>query len=239
MDLQGFLVRPSLTLIILLVTSGCVGSNGHLESVKEHPALDYEMTGIPLVVFGFGTSTPLTPQLSLTVAHVAKINYDKVVAYHPYCDIAIVESNNDALEYPELGVIYPRQAVQTFGMSPTGDVLSGSGVYHRDLMLVDTSYFQKCPASITDAPVQDGMSGGGVYSSRGTLVGIISARADPDNIRLMNGEEHGIERISIFVALNYVRDWLEEEVSNYYNNELYSLKWESAPVSNQLLAQSE
>lgn len=239
MDLQGFLVRPSLSLFILFVASGCVGSNGHLEPVKEHPTLDYEMTGIPLVFFGFGTSTPLTPQLSLTAAHVAKLSYDKVVAYHPYCDIAIVESNNDALEYPELGLIYRSQAVQTFGMSPTGDVLSGSGVYHRDLMLQDTSYFKKCPASITDAPVQDGMSGGGVYSSRGALVGIISARADPGNIRLINGEEHGIERISIFVPLNYVRDWLEEEVGSYYSNELYSLRWESEPVSNELLAQNE
>ncbi len=230
MNLRSLSMVPGLVVFVaiatLLLLVGCVGSNGKVTVTNEHPALDYEFTGIPLLFFGFGTSTPITPELSLTVAHVAKLNYDKVVAYHPYCDIAIVKSNNSALDYPNLGLVFPNQPVRTFGMSPTGDVLTGSGRYRRDLLLVEVPYFKKCPASVTDAPVQDGMSGGGVYNDNGSLVGIIAARANPRDIRLLSGEPHGLERISIFVPLNYVRDWLEGAVDDFYGNQQYSLRWE-------------
>ncbi|WP_254868933.1 serine protease [Vibrio hepatarius] len=230
MNLRSLSMVPGLVVFVAIATLfllvGCVGSNGKVTVTNEHPALDYEFTGIPLLFFGFGTSTPITPELSLTVAHVAKLNYDKVVAYHPYCDIAIVKSNNSALDYPNLGLVFPNQPVRTFGMSPTGDVLTGSGRYRRDLLLVEVPYFKKCPASVTDAPVQDGMSGGGVYNDNGSLVGIIAARANPRDIRLLSGEPHGLERISIFVPLNYVRDWLEGAVDDFYGNQQYSLRWE-------------
>ena len=89
------------TLLLCIILGGCTGSNGQLTVVEQHPDLDYELTGIPLLFFGFGTSTPITPELSLTVAHVAKLNYDKVIAYHPQCDLAIVESRNTLNHQPK------------------------------------------------------------------------------------------------------------------------------------------
>lgn len=233
MNLRRILLLPSfnialfsnVTLLLLFSFSltGCVSNNGSLSVVDDHPILDYEVTGIPLIYFGFGTSTPITPELSLTVAHVAKVGYDKVVAYHPDCDLAIVESRNTLSYQPNLGLVFSNQGVETFGMSPSGKVLKGEGVYHRDLMLVETDYFKHCPASVMDAPVQDGMSGGGVCA----LVGIIAARAHPDKIRLLNGESHGLDRISIFVALNFVRDWLDDEVKQYYGDQPVALQWQT------------
>ncbi|GLT18998.1 hypothetical protein GCM10007938_27800 [Vibrio zhanjiangensis] len=88
------------------------------------------------MLFGFGTSTPITPELSLTVAHVAKLNYDKVVAYHPQCDLAIVESTNTLRRQPKFGLVYPSQSVETFGMSPSGNVLKGEGFIIKMVLLL-------------------------------------------------------------------------------------------------------
>ncbi|CAM3854012.1 trypsin-like peptidase domain-containing protein [Vibrio aquimaris] len=214
------------TLLLFIILAGCTGSNGQLTVVEQHPDLDYELTGIPLLFFGFGTSTPITSELSLTVAHVAKLNYDKVIAYHPQCDLAIVESRNILNHQPKFGLVYPSQSVETFGMSPGGSVLKGEGVYRLDLTLIDSHYFDKCPASIMDAPVQDGMSGGGVYNQEGALVGIIAARATPSNIQLVNGQSHGLDRISIFVALNFARDWLDREMEKYYGEHYVAMEWQ-------------
>ncbi|MCG7490709.1 serine protease [Vibrio sp. Of14-4] len=229
MNLCGNLVYSILrlcTLLLLAMLAGCTGNNGQLKVVKQHPDLDYELTGIPLLFFGFGTSTPITPELSLTVAHVAKLNYDKVIAYHPHCDLAIVESRNMLNHQPRFGLVYPNQSVETFGMSPGGSVLKGEGVYRLDLTLIDSHYFDKCPASIMDAPVQDGMSGGGVYNQDGALVGIIAARAIPSDIQLVNGQPHGLDRISIFVALNFARDWLDSEMEKYYGEHYVAMEWQ-------------
>jgi hypothetical protein len=203
--------------------------------VTEHPALDYEMTGIPILFFGFGTSTPITPNLSLTVAHVSKTNYDKVIAYHPECDIALVESDNSAQSYSSLGLVYPNDKVQTFGMNLAGQVLRGDGSYHRDLMLIESEYFKACPASITDAPVQGGMSGGGVYNEANELVGIIAAMANPNHIHLLNGDPLPLERVSIFVALNFVRDWLDTQVQSYYGAQTYRLAWNDTEDKGRML----
>ncbi|MBU2895342.1 serine protease [Vibrio hepatarius] len=225
---SGFLhvICYSFVVLVSSLLAGCTGNNGQLRVVEDHPALDYELTGVPLLFFGFGTSTPITPELSLTVAHVAKLNYDKVVAYHPQCDIAIVESRNTLSNHPKLGLVYPHQNVEAYGMSPGGNVLKGEGFYRRDLTLVDSHYFAKCPASVMDAPVQDGMSGGGVFNQDGALVGIIAARANPSNIQLANGEPHGLDRISIFVALNFVRSWLDSEVKHYYGESYVAMDWQ-------------
>ncbi|WP_341661687.1 serine protease [Vibrio sp.] len=214
------------TLLLFIILAGCTGSNGQLTVVEQHPDLDYELTGIPLLFFGFGTSTPITPELSLTVAHVAKLNYDKVIAYHPQCDLAIVESRNTLNHQPKFGLVYPNQSVETFGMSPGGSVLKGEGVYRLDLTFIDSHYFDKCPASIMDAPVQDGMSGGGVYNQDGSLVGIIAARAVPSDIQLVNGQSHGLDRISIFVALNFARDSLDSEMKKYYGEHYVAMEWQ-------------
>ena len=221
-------------LLVVTLVPGC--ANGRLTAVTEHPALDYEMTGIPILFFGFGTSTPITPNLSLTAAHVAKTNYDKVIAYHPECDLALVESDNSVQSFSSLGLVYPNDKVQTFGMNFTGQVLRGDGAYHRDLMLIESKYFKACPASITDAPVQDGMSGGGVYNEANELVGIIAAVARKGDIRLLNGEQLPIERVSIFVALNFVRDWLDAQVQSYYGAQVYRLTWHDSKAQGQMLA---
>ena len=213
--------------LLVLVTSGCVSSNGPLANVQANeaaPAINYEMIGIPLLYHGFGSSVPITRDLSLTAAHVAKLNWANVVAYHPHCDIAIVKANNSKAVLPDLGLVYTNENVTTYGKDGTGNLLKGEGKYRLDLTFTNHSYFKNCQASVTDAPVREGMSGGGTFNSRGELVGIISAMAS-SNTRLANGEKLPYDRLSLFVSLNQVRGWLNQEVSKHYDTQAVVLNW--------------
>ena len=194
---------------------GCASSNGQVEKVDYHPPIHYEFTGIPFFYFGYGSSVPLTPTLSLTAAHVAKINYASVVAYHPTCDVALIRSDNRSVNLPELGLIYQGEEVKAFGVNARGEVVMGKGIYHRDLNFINSRYFSQCPASITDAPTRSGMSGGGAFNEHGELVGILAAIANKENTRLLNGQRLDIERLSIFVSIHFIQPWLEETVNTY------------------------
>ncbi len=158
-----------LTLSAIFLLNGCASSNGKTLQADNHPTVDYEFIGVPVLFFGNGTSVPLSKDLSITAAHVAKLGYDKVVAYHPACDIAIITTDNTPLEIPFAGEVFSGEKVTTFGMDIFGDVLTSQGIYHRDLNFINDRDYTSCPASIMDAPIQAGMSGGGVYNTKTSL----------------------------------------------------------------------
>ncbi|WPC74258.1 S1 family peptidase [Vibrio porteresiae] len=225
--------------LLAFITTGCAMSNGPLITLEStdsnQPAIDYEMIGIPLLYQGFGSSVPITKELSLTAAHVAKFNWDLVVAYHPDCDIAIIKSDNSKVEnFPDLGLVYVNETVITYGKDGFGNMLKGKGVYHTDLHFSNNSYFKKCNASITDAPIREGMSGGGAFNEKGELIGIIAAIASKRNTRLANGEKLPYDRLSLFVSLNFVKDWLNSEVDNFYQSKDSVLTWSPTNVESQL-----
>ncbi|WP_260338221.1 serine protease [Vibrio ponticus] len=206
-----------MTLLVLLTLQGCTHSNGKLELADDGvPHVNYLPIGIPFVVGGHGTSVPLTPQVSLTAKHVAEIDYSKVIAYHPYCDLALIEQDNSTYPLPTLGIIYSYQSVTTVGKDMTGSTITGEGIYYRDVYLPEHELFEQCPASIADAPVQSGMSGGGVYNESLELVGIISAKVH--EVQLLDGTTIETERISLFVPLLFARDWIVAELDDYYAN---------------------
>lgn len=192
-----------------------MSSNGKLELAdNDVPHVNYLPIGIPFVIGGHGTSVPLTSQVSLTAKHVAEIDYSKVIAYHPHCDLALIEQDNSAHPLPTLGIIYSYQAVTTVGKDMSGSTITGEGVYYRDVYLPEHELFEQCPASIADAPVQSGMSGGGVYNANSELVGIISAKVH--EVQLLDGTTIETERISLFVPLLFTRDWIVAELDEYY-----------------------
>ncbi|WP_261821303.1 S1 family peptidase [Vibrio palustris] len=200
------------------------------------PTIDYEFVGIPFLYHGFGSSVPITRDLSLTAAHVARVNWDDVIAYHPRCDIAIIRADNRlARKLPDLGLIHTNEDMTTYGRDGTGNLLKGEGKYRLDINFSNHSFFDHCQASVTDAPIREGMSGGGAFNSHGELVGIISAMAS-SNTRLANGEKLPFERLSLFVSLNQVRDWLDLEIAKHYileGKEGAPLKWR-IPMTNRL-----
>lgn len=223
-------------LVLTFILVGCAGSNGRTMKAQNPPAINYEFTGIPLLYFGYGSSVPLTPNLSLTAAHVAKMNYAKVVAYHPTCDVALIESDNQHVVLPELGLVYQGEKIEAFGVSGSGDVVMGKGTYHLDLNFVNSRYFSQCPASITDAPIRSGMSGGGAFNAQGELVGILAAIANKADTRLVNGEELDIERLSIFVSINFIQPWLKTQVNTYHHGEY---QWPNVETNETRLARQQ
>ncbi|OIQ25359.1 serine protease [uncultured Vibrio sp.] len=202
----------------LVVLSGCVHSNGTTQLAENHPDIDYQFLGVPLLFQGHGTSVPITQELSLTAAHVASLSYSTVVAYHPHCDIALIQSDNRSDTIASLGTVYPGQKISAFGMDATGDVITSEGVYHLDLNFVNDKDYANCPSSITDAAIQGGMSGGGAYNENNELVGILTGIADKRDTRLLSGEPLEIERLSIFIPTLYLEPWLKENMVNYYRD---------------------
>ncbi len=81
--------------LIALALSGCsVGHTEYSRTAMQH--VDMSVTGIPTILgLGtLGTTIPLTPEYSLTAAHVAKFAVQRVKSYHPYCDLAIIYHKN-------------------------------------------------------------------------------------------------------------------------------------------------
>ncbi len=204
-------------LALILIVQGCTLSNGKLEQADNNvPYVDYLPLGIPYVAAGHGTAVPLTEEVSLTAKHVAELDFSKVIAYHPSCDLALIRQDNRNKPLPTLGIIFSNQIVTTVGKDRDGKTLIGQGRYYRDIYLSEHELFEQCPASIVDAPVQSGMSGGGVYNPDAELVGIISAKVY--EVTLEDGSIVQTDRVSIFVPLLFARDWLIEQLDHFYLN---------------------
>lgn len=196
--------------------AGC--ANGPLQTVADTNTpvdVNYTVTGASFLLGGFGTTVPLTKNLSLTAAHVAKVNWDHVVAYHPDCDIAVVEQDNSNAKLPEIGKVYVGGVTHTYGKRWDGSTYRGDGVYNSDWTFPDNEYFKTCNASITTASVREGMSGGAVTNDKGELVGIISSYGQPKQLIHADGTPTSIERVTLFTALNGVSDWLSDVVNTY------------------------
>lgn len=223
-------IFKALALVVVFILAGCVHSNGATTKATIHPDVNYEFLGIPPLFAGYGTSVPISPDLSLTAAHVAAISHNKVIAYHPHCDIALIESDNRESNILELGRVNQGERVTTFGVDSGGDILTSEGFYHLDLRFVNYKKYALCPSSITDAAIQGGMSGGAAINDDGELVGILTAIANKNDTRLTSGEKLDIDRLSIFISTAYIEPWLEMEMSLYYQRDDIAIAGQVAPV---------
>lgn len=88
-------------LAVLMLTGCSVGKYEYSSEAMKR--VDMNFTGIPTIlgIGALGTSIPITPEYSLTAAHVAKLSVEKVKAYHPYCDLAIIYHKNDLKSLPK------------------------------------------------------------------------------------------------------------------------------------------
>lgn len=223
-----WLRNVSVAVFALASLQGCFLVNGPLEYADETnaPSVSYLPIGVPFLLGGHGSSVPISEKLSLTAKHIAKLDYSEVVAYHPHCDVAIIKENNQGRTIAPLGTVAQTEPVTTVGMGLTGKVLVGKGMYYLDVNFVDSAMFANCPASITDAPVQSGMSGGGTYNYKGELVGIVSGMSG-SGFRLLDGTELGNERTSIFVSTLYIKPWLIEVLEQYYGKHIEDIAGEA------------
>ena len=192
--------------IAALLLQGCSPiQNGSLQTAISHPDLNYLPIGIPFLLGGHGTGIPLTKNISITNDHVALVDYSKVIARHPYCDIALIAADNSDKEILPLGTVNSGGTITNYGYGFLGNVIQDTGLYHLDARMEG---FEKCVSSLNDAAVKKGMSGGAVVNDKGELVGVLqSIGRDAPRMHETN-TPYVLDRYTYFVPIFFIKDWL-------------------------------
>ncbi|ASN14030.1 MULTISPECIES: hypothetical protein [Pantoea] len=205
-------------LIVLMVISltGC--SVGHYEYSREaEKRVDMTVTGIPTVLgLGtLGTTIPLTPDYSLTAAHVAKYSLYRVKAWHPECDLAVVyHKNSEANLPPSFRNSHIGDKVNLYGYS----FISAMPVSSTGKNLVNTTLANdwnkaNCVVVAANAGVVKGMSGGAVYNaSDDTLAGVIVGYS-----QRINDNQSGktlYKDVALYVPYSRFQTWLDNAVKS-------------------------
>ncbi|MDQ1214764.1 serine protease [Pantoea anthophila] len=208
--MRNLFLCPVLTALVL---SGCsVGQTEYSRTAMQH--VDMSVTGIPTILgFGtLGTSIPLTPEYSLTAAHVAKTAVQRVKSYHPYCDLAIIYHKNDATTLAKFRSGDIGDPVKMYGYS----FISAMPVESTGVNLARTAIRNKwnkspCIAMASNAGVVQGMSGGGVYNRDETLSGVIVGYSDA----IKNGRNGKVilKDVSLYIPYGQFKSWLQSNLA--------------------------
>lgn len=205
-------------LIVLMVIglTGC--SVGHYEYSREaEKRVDMTVTGIPTVLgLGtLGTTIPLTPDYSLTAAHVAKYSLYRVKAWHPECDLAVVyHKNSEANLPPSFRNSHIGDKVNLYGYSFISAMpVSSTGTNLVNTTLANDWNKANCVVVAANAGVVKGMSGGAVYNaSDDTLAGVIVGYS-----QRINDNQSGktlYKDVALYVPYSRFQTWLDNAVKS-------------------------
>lgn len=188
--------------------SGC--SVGKYEYSSEAlKRVDMNFTGIPTVlgIGALGTSIPLTPEYSLTAAHVAKLSVQRVKAYHPYCDLAIIYHKNDIKTLPKFRNGEIGEPVKMYGYSfITAMPVESSGVNLALTGIRNEWNKRPCVAMVSNAGVVKGMSGGAVYNKDDTISGVIVGFTN--EIKRHKNTAVPLKDVSLYIPYKNFKEWL-------------------------------
>lgn len=197
---------------VALALSGCsVGQTEYSRRAMQH--VDMSVTGIPTIL-GLGTlgsSIPLTPEYSLTAAHVAKYAVQRVKAYHPYCDLAIIYHKNDAKTLAKFRNSDIGDPIKMYGYSFISALpVESTGTNLARTAIRNNWNKSPCMAMASNAGVVQGMSGGGVYNRDETLGGVIVGYSDA----IKNGRSGKIilKDVSLYIPYRDFKDWLQTNI---------------------------
>ena len=208
--MKNLLLCPVLAALVL---SGCsVGHTEYSRTAMQH--VDMSVTGIPTILgLGtLGTSIPLTPEYSLTAAHVAKTAVQRVKSYHPYCDLAIIYHKNDANTLAKFRSGDIGDPVKMYGYSFISAMpVESTGVNLARTAIRNDWNKSPCIAMASNAGVVQGMSGGGVYNRDDTLSGVIVGYSDS----IKNGRNNKVilKDVSLYIPYGQFKNWLEANLA--------------------------
>lgn len=203
-------------LLALLLLSGCsVGKYDYSSEASKR--VDMTVTGIPTVlgIGTLGTTIPLTPEYSLTAAHVAKFSLYRVKAYHPECDLAVVYHHNPPGTTPphfRNGLIGDR--INFYGYSFISALpVASSGTNLINTGLENSWNKLSCVVVASDAGVVKGMSGGAVYNASddsvaGVIVGYSNRINDNQSGKLLYKD------VSLYVPYARFQQWLTRSIKS-------------------------
>lgn len=208
--MRNLFLCPALAALAL---TGCsVGHTEYSRTAMQH--VDMSVTGIPTILgLGtLGTSIPLTPEYSLTAAHVAKTAVQRVKSYHPYCDLAIIYHKNDAKTLAQFRSSDIGDPVKMYGYSFISALpVESSGVNLARTAIRNGWNKSPCIAMASNAGVVQGMSGGGVYNSDETLGGVIVGYSDA----IKNGRNGKVilKDVSLYIPYGQFKNWLQANLA--------------------------
>nr|WP_154926797.1 trypsin-like peptidase domain-containing protein [Pantoea agglomerans] len=202
--------------LMVLGLTGC--SVGHYEYSKEaEKRVDMTVTGIPTVLgLGtLGTTIPLTPEFSLTAAHVAKFSLYRVKAWHPQCDLAVVYHKNSEMNLPpSFRNSHIGDQVNLYGYSFISAMpVSSSGQNLINTTLANSWNKPDCVVVAANAGVVKGMSGGAVYNaSDDTLAGVIIGYSNNINDNVSGKTLY--KNVALYVPYSRFQNWLNQAIKS-------------------------
>ncbi|EZI31540.1 hypothetical protein BW31_00855 [Pantoea agglomerans] len=205
--------------LIALMVFGLTGcSVGHYEYSKEaEKRVDMTVTGIPTVLgLGtLGTTIPLTPEYSLTAAHVAKFSLYRIKAWHPQCDLAVVYHKNSEMNLPpNFRNSHIGDQVNLYGYSFISAMpVSSSGQNLINTTLANSWNKSDCVVVAANAGVVKGMSGGAVYNaSDDTLAGVIIGYSNNINDNISGKTLY--KNVALYVPYSRFQTWLDQAIKS-------------------------
>ncbi len=207
-------MRPTICLLALLVVGCSVGKYDYSSEAEKR--VDMTVTGIPTIlgVGTLGTTIPLTPEYSLTAAHVAKYSLYRVKSYHPECDLAVVYHKNGNVPLPHFRNGNIGDKINLYGYS----FISAMPVASSGTNLINTGLKNDwnkaaCVVVASDAGVVKGMSGGAVYNASddsigGVIIGYSSHINDVKTGKKLYND------VSLYVPYARFKDWLNNAIKS-------------------------
>ncbi|AGG57812.1 hypothetical protein VPBG_00040 [Vibrio phage helene 12B3] len=196
--------------LLTLTLLGCVSMNGSFVGVDEDTPegvtnlVEKKFIGIPLVLGMEGNAVRLNSEWMITAKHNNLLIKETLIS-HPECDVAVYRDYDPSYGQTPTGLLYEEQDAFVVGYPPTPFPLtSQKGNYLGEVD--NLSWKGDCLFSALDASAVSGMSGSGVFSDKGELVGITHAVMD-SKVTFSNGEK---VRPTLFLPLLRVKDWLYE-----------------------------
>jgi len=161
-----------------------------------------------------GKKIPLTPDYSLTAAHVAKYSMYKVMSYHPECDLAVVYHKNSNLQPPHFrnGVIGAK--VNLYGYSFISAMpVASSGTNLINTGLKNSWNKVSCVVVASDAGVVQGMSGGAVYNASDDSIGGVIVGYSKRINDIKSGKTL-YKNVSLYIPYARFKEWLNDTVKS-------------------------
>ena len=203
-----------LAALALLTLTGC--SVGKYEySSEAMKRVDMNFTGIPTIlgIGALGTSIPITPEYSLTAAHVAKLSVQRVKAYHPYCDLAIIYHKNDIKSLPKFSNGEVGAPVKMYGYSFISAMPVESSGVNLALTGIRNEWNKRpCVAMASNAGVVKGMSGGAVYNHDDSISGVIVGFTK--EIKRHKAGNVPLKDVSLYIPYQDFKTWLAQTTAS-------------------------
>ncbi|MBN1086889.1 serine protease [Erwinia aphidicola] len=207
-------MRIALCLLALCLTGCSVGKYQYSSEAEER--VDMTVTGIPTVLgLGtLGTTIPLTPDYSLTAAHVAKYSMYKVKSYHPECDLAVVYHKNSNLQPPHFRNGLIGDKVNLYGYSFISAMpVASSGTNLINTGLKNSWNKVSCVVVASDAGVVQGMSGGAVYNASDDSIGGVIVGYSKRINDIKSGKTL-YKNVSLYIPYARFKEWLNDTVKS-------------------------